>query len=157
VPARALFGLSVLLGFAAWGFVVARYVWPALRTRARADALQPLLCLHAFRFVGLVFLVPGVVAADLPQSFARPAGYLDLATAILALLALATLRSAVGIALAWLVQIVGTLDLVHNFYEGFRVGLEPGLQGAAYFIPTVLVPLLLITHGLAFRILARRE
>jgi hypothetical protein len=29
----------------------------------------------------------------------------------------------------------------------------PGQLGATYFIPTVLVPLLLITHGLAFRIL----
>jgi hypothetical protein len=30
-----------------------------------------------------------------------------------------------------------------------------GLQGAAYFIPTVLVPLLLITHGLVFRLLLK--
>jgi hypothetical protein len=29
----------------------------------------------------------------------------------------------------------------------------PGLQGAGYFIPTVLVPLLLIRHALVFRIL----
>jgi hypothetical protein len=33
--------------------------------------------------------------------------------------------------------------------------LASGLQGAAYFIPTVLVPLLLITHGLVFRLLLK--
>jgi len=29
----------------------AHYVWPALRDRPREDALRPILCLHAFRFV----------------------------------------------------------------------------------------------------------
>jgi hypothetical protein len=29
--------------------------------------------------------------------------------------------------------------------------------GAAYFIPTLVVPLLLITHGLAFRILLQPQ
>jgi hypothetical protein len=33
------------------------------------------------------------------------------------------------------------------------IGLEPDQLGAAYFIVTVLVPLLLITHGLVFRLL----
>jgi hypothetical protein len=49
--------------------------------------------------------------------------------------------------------------LLNAFYQGNRtgVGLDPGLQGAAYFIPTLLVPLLLITHGLAFRLLLRKE
>jgi hypothetical protein len=61
-----------------------------LRRRSNADALRPLLTLHAFRFVGLAFLVPGVVSPDLPAAFANPAAYGDLAAAVLALLALAT-------------------------------------------------------------------
>ena len=79
----------------------------------------------------------------------------DLATAILALLALATLRKQLGTILLWAFNIVGTTDLLHAFYQGNRtgIGLAPGLQGAAYFIPTVLVPLLLVTHALVFRIL----
>lgn len=32
-----------------------------------------------------------------------------------------------------------------------------GQLGAAYFIPTVAVPLLLVTHGPIFRVLLRRE
>jgi len=52
-----------------------------------------------------------------------------------------------------------TLDLLYAFYQGNRTAIayEPGLQGAAYFIPTVLVPLLLITHGLVFRLLLRKN
>jgi hypothetical protein len=75
----------------------------------------------------------------------------------LALLSLATLRSKLGLILVWVFNILGTVDLLYAFYQGNRtvVGLAPGLQGAAYFIPTVLVPLLLITHGLVFRLLLR--
>jgi hypothetical protein len=111
--------------------------------------------LHSFRFVGLAFLVPGVVSPDLPAAYARPAAYGDLATAILALLAIAALRNKLGIILVWAFNLLGTADLLHAFYEGNRtgVGLAPGMQGAAYFIATVLVPLLLITHGVVFRLL----
>src|SRR5262245_28982373 len=74
----ALFGSSVALGFVAWGIVTARYFWPALRNQPPADAQRPLLLLHSFRFVGLAFLVSGVVSPDLPLTFARPAAYGDL-------------------------------------------------------------------------------
>jgi hypothetical protein len=150
-----VFDVSVLLGFVVWGIIGARYIWPALRSQPRAEALRPLLLLHAFRFVGLAFLVPGVVSPDLPAGFARPAAYGDLTTSVLALLAIATLRGRPGISLVWLFNIVGTLDLLNAFYQANRlgIGIAPGLQGAAYFIPTVLVPLLLVTHVLVFRIL----
>ena len=157
MPPQVLFGISVAFGFLAWGIVAARYIWPHLRNKPRVDALRPLLILHSFRFVGLAFLVPGVVSPDLPAAFARPAAYGDLATAILALLAIAALRSSLGTILVWAFNIVGSVDLVYAFYEANRtgIGLAPGLQGAAYFIPTVLVPLLLITHGLVFRLLLK--
>jgi len=158
VPALALFGTSVALGFVAWGIVAARYLWPALRDRPRDQALQPLLHLHSFRFIGLAFLVPGVVSPDLPGAYARPAAYGDLIAALLALLALAGLRSRLGIVLVWVFNLWGSADLLYAFYQGvIGVGLEPGQLGAAYFIPTVVVPLLLITHGLVFRLLLRGD
>jgi hypothetical protein len=82
-----------------------------------------------------------------------------MATSILALLAIATLRSRPGTIVVWMFNIVGTVDLLNAFYQGNRlgVGIAPGLQGAAYFIPTVLVPLLLVTHVLVFCILLRRD
>lgn len=156
---RLIFGISVLLGLVIWGLIGARYIWPALRGRPRAEALRPLLLLHAFRFVGLAFLVPGVVSAELPEAFARPAAYGDLATSLLALLAIATLGRRPGTIIIWVFNTVGTVDLLNAFYQADRlgVGISPGLQGAAYFIPTVLVPLLLVTHVFVFRILLRAE
>jgi hypothetical protein len=153
MPPLLIFGISVLLGLVVWGMIGARYIWPALRGRSRAEALRPLLLLHAFRFIGLAFLVPGVVSPDLPDAFAKPAAYGDLATSLFALLAIATLGSRLGTIIVWVFSIVGTVDLLNAFYQGNRLGMMPGQQGAAYFIPTVLVPLLLVTHGLVFRIL----
>jgi hypothetical protein len=156
---QEIFGVSVVLGLVAWGLVGARYIWPQLRERSRAEALRPLLLLHAFRFIGLAFLVPGVVSPDLPEGFARPAAYGDLATSLLALLAIATVRSRIGTIIVWVFNSVGSVDLLNAFYQADRlgVGITPGLQGAAYFIPTVLVPLLIVTHVIVFRILLRAD
>jgi hypothetical protein len=130
--------------------------WPTDRGPTRC---APLLIFHGFRFVGLAFLVPGVVSPEVPAAFAAPAAYGDLITATLGLTALSLLPSTAGLAVAWAFNIVGSLDLIYAFVQGNRtgIGFAPGLQGAAYFIPTVLVPLLLITHGLMFRLLLRRD
>jgi hypothetical protein len=155
-PQIAFFA-SVGFGLVAWSVLAAQLAWPRLRERPRADALRPLLVIHAFRFVGLSFLVPGVVAADLPQSFARDAAGGDLVTAVLALLALAALRSRLGTALAWLWSAWGTVDLLNAFYQARITGLQPSQLGAAYYIPTFVVPMLLVTHVLAMRLLLRPD
>jgi len=147
IPPLALFGISIAFSFITWGIVLARYLLPELRRQSRADAMQPLILLHCFRFVGLSFLVPGVVSPDLPPAWAVPAAYGDLIAAVLALLALAALKSRLGVVLVWVFNLWGSADLLYAFYQGNQVGLEPGQLGAAYFIVTVLVPLLLITHG----------
>jgi hypothetical protein len=151
------FFMSIAFSFIAWGIVTARYIWPELRLRQRAEALRPLLILHSFRFMGLAFLVPGVVSPDLPPAFAHSAAYGDIIAAILALLALISLPSAVGIAVAWIFSLWGSADLLNAFYQANHAGLMAGQLGAAYFIPTFVVPLLLITHGLAFRILLPQQ
>src|SRR5579871_5851222 len=94
------FFVSIAFSFIAWGMVVSRYIWPELRVREQAEALRPLLILHSFRFIGLAFLIPGVVSPDLPHAFANPAAFGDIVAAMLALLSLLLLRSAGGIAVA---------------------------------------------------------
>ena len=75
MESKLAFFVSIIFSLIAWGMVAARYIWPELRIRQRAEALRPLLILHSFRFVGLAFLVPGVVSPDLPSAFARSAAY----------------------------------------------------------------------------------
>jgi hypothetical protein len=147
------FFASIAFGLVAWSIVSARYIWPELRHKRRADALRPLLILNSFRFLGLAFLIPGVVSPDLPASFAQPAAYGDLVAAVLALLSLLVLPREAGLVIAWIFNLWGSADLLNAFYQANAAGLQAGQLGAAYFIPTLFVPLLLITHGLAFRIL----
>jgi len=157
MPSPVLFGISVAFGLAVWGAVAWHYIWPALRERPSPENLKPILLLHGFRFLGLAFVVPGVVSPELPATFAQPVAYGDLITAILALLALATLGTHTGTVVTWVFNTFGTADLLFAFYQGSRISLPDtqGLLGAGYFILTAYVPLLLITHGLAFRILLR--
>ena len=157
MPPQLYFFTSIVFAFIAWGIVVKRYIWPRLRLLPRTEALRPLLILHSFRFVGLAFLVPGVVSPDLPSAFAHSAAYGDLVAAILALLSLVSLPSRVGVVIAWIFNLWGTADLLDAFYQANNAGLVVGQLGATYFIPTLVVPLLLITHGLAFRILLQHR
>jgi hypothetical protein len=151
------FFASIAFSLIAWGIVTARYIWPELRHKSRAEALRPVLILHSFRFLGLGMLVPGVVSPDLPSAFAQPAAYGDLIATILALLSLLVLPRGPGFVIAWIFNIWGSVDLLNAFYQGNGAGLLAGQLGAAYWIPTLFVPLLLITHALAFRILLQPQ
>ena len=154
----ALFGLSVLLSFVAFGLVTRLYIWPWLQNLAREDALLPLVVPHTFRLVGLSFLVPGVVSPLLPSAFAVPAAYGDLVAALLALAASLALSRRVpwAIPLVWAFNVWGASDLLFAFYQGgVTAPLDPRTLGAAFYIPTVVVPPLLVTHGLMFWLLLR--
>lgn len=151
------FFLSIAFSFISWGIVTTHYIWPELRFRPRAQALRPLLMLHSFRFVGLAVLIPGVVSPDLPPAFARAAAYGDIVAAILALFSLLLLPSAAGVAVSWIFSCWGSADLLNAFYQASHSGLLAGQLGSAFFLPTFVVPLLLITHGLAFRILLQHQ
>jgi len=159
MPAAALFGTSAIFSFVAWAIVTRQYIWPALKERPRADAVRPILLLHAFRYVGLAFLLPGVVSPELPAAFARPAAYGDLITTVLALVALAALGSGLESALIWVFNLVGTADILYAFYQGNRISLAqaPGLLGATYFLLAVVVPLLLITHVVVFGLMLQKN
>ena len=151
---QAIFGLQFLLSLLAWSVLARFLLSPWLAKLPRHEALLWLSLPHAFRHVGMVFLVPGVVYQPLPTEFANPAAYGDLATGVLALVAIIALRSrwSIALALVWLFNIVGTVDLANALRH---VDVAPNF-GAAWYIPTMLVPLLLVTHVLIFkRLLAR--
>lgn len=66
----ALFGLSVLMSFVAFGLVTKIYLVPTFQVMRREVALTAPVIPHTFRFLGLSFLIPGVVAASLSPAFA---------------------------------------------------------------------------------------
>jgi hypothetical protein len=160
MPPETLFGLHLVLGYAAWLLCFGAYILPRLRLMDPADAHRAIATLHSFRFFGLVFILPGVVGAHLPTSFAPFAAYGDLATGLLAMGALLTVRIR---PIFWLFvvafNLVGTVDLLVDYYHAIRVGLPAiaGQLGSAYAIPILYVPLLMITHMVAFYWLVRPQ
>src|SRR5215469_3360494 len=155
---RTVFFLSILMSLLSSTVVAVLFVWPWLRVANPQQGLIWLVAPHMFlRFIGLSFLVPGVVRASLPKAWAVPAAYGDFVAGILAIIATDALAHAVAWAIAavWLFNIWGTLDLLFAFYKGARVRLEPGSLGAAFYIVTAIVPPLLVSHVLIFMLLMR--
>jgi hypothetical protein len=155
-----LFQIHLVLGYVAWLLCFSVYMLPKLKSMDRVEAHRAIATLHSFRFFGLVFLIPGVVGPSLPTSFAQFAAYGDLLTGVLAMLALITVRVR---PLFWFFvvgsNLVGAADLIIDYYHAIRIGLPAmaGQLGATYAIPVIYVPLLAITHGVAFYLLIRSQ
>jgi hypothetical protein len=157
---QIIFLLHLVFGYVACLLCFGAYVLPRLKSMDRMDAQRVIATVHSFRFFGLVFILPGIVGANLPAGFATFAAYWDFATGILAILALLTFRIRPLFALFVVgFNLVGTIDLVVDYYHAIQVGLPAlaGQLGAAYVIPILYVPALMITHITAFYLLIRPE
>src|SRR5271168_1688706 len=160
MSSETLFPIQLVFGYIAWLLCFSVYVWPKLKATDRFDAQRAIATLHSFRFFGLVFILPGIVGPNLPAGFATFAAYGDFATGVLAILALLTARIR---PLFWsfvvAFNLVGATDIIVDYYHAIRLGLpnSAGQLGAAYVIPIVYVPLLMITHFVAFYWLVRPQ
>ncbi|MDX8530853.1 hypothetical protein RFM41_06575 [Mesorhizobium sp. VK25A] len=153
-----IFNIHLALGYVPWLLCFGAYIWPKLKSMEPIEAQRAIATLHSFRFFGLVFLIPGVVAPDLAPGFASFAAYGDFATGLLAMLALfAVARPSIFWPLVVAFNVVGVVDLVGDYYHGVMLDLpgHAGQLGATYAIPILYVPLLMITHVAAFYLLAR--
>jgi len=156
---ETIFRIQLVLGYVAWLLAFSGYLWPRLKAMPSVAAHRAIATLHSFRFFGLIFILPGYVG-NLPAGFAPFAAYWDLATGVLAMLALLTLRVR---PLFWTFvvafNLVGIVDLVLDYFHATQLNLPAiaGQLGAAYWIPVLYVPLLMITHIAAFRLLLRRQ
>jgi hypothetical protein len=155
-----LFQTHLVLGYVAWLLCFGAYILPWLTAMDRVKAHRAIATLHSFRFFGLVFILPGVVGPDLPATFATFAAYGDLLVSLLAMLALLTIRIRPAF---WLFvvafNLVGMADLILAYAHAIEAGLpaRAGELGAAYAIPIIYVPLLMITHIAAFYLLMRPQ
>lgn len=155
---ETIFTLHLALGYVAWLLCFRAYLLPKIKSMDQVEVHRAIATLHSFRFFGLVFILPGIVGPNLPASFAAFAAYWDLATGVLAMLALLTINIR---PLFWMFvaafNLVGVLDLILDYYHASRVGLPAiaGQLGITYAIPIIYVPLLMITHVTALYLLLR--
>src|SRR5262245_15966499 len=130
------------------------YLRPKLPDLDPRSVVIPILLLHAFRHLGLMFLAPGATYPNLPQQFAYPAAFGDLLAAVLALVALLAVarRSQLGRPLVGLFNVEGSVDLLNAIALATIYDASP-YMGAAYWIPAFWVPALLVTHYVVFLLL----
>ena len=141
-----IFGAQFVLSLLVVTLLAVWRLGPWLNSLSLPDALFWLTVPHAFRHLGLVFEVPGVVSPDMPGSFSLMASYGDLAAGLLAIVTLVALRLrwTIMIPMAWLTTVVGAADLGNALTH---IEAVPHFQ-SAWYIPTFIVPVLLVTHAM---------
>jgi hypothetical protein len=149
--------VNLLFSTLVFGIAARIYVLPRLAVLEPRTVLLPILLLHSFRHLGLMFLEPGAVYAGILPQFAYPAALGDLLAAMLALIAIPFVfrRSRYAKPLVWIFNIEGSLDLVAAIVLA-TVYDAAAFMGPAYWIPAFWVPGLLVTHYITFLVLGKR-
>src|SRR6266446_481861 len=152
-----LFGTQFTFFLVIYAVVAWWYVAPRLSGLPREVALVPLVWVHVFRMVGGTILAPGAVDAAVPMEFRTMIGYGDMATAVLALVALLALRArwSLAIPLVWLFLAVGLLDTVNAIIQSMRFNVFTYGLGFNWVIVTAYVPALLVSSALMIIYLLR--
>ncbi len=154
-----IFALQFAGSILVYALVARWYIAPRLAKMSLVASLQPLLLHHVTRTLGMTLLVSSVVGPGIPQAFAVEAAYGDLIAVGLALLAIAALRTGAGFALVlvWIFNIEGSADLLNALANGLRFNVVNTRLGAAWYIPTYVVPALVVSHIMIFSMLLKRR
>jgi hypothetical protein len=127
------------------------FIRPWLQQKPVRTALSILLIPQLFRHVGISLLVPEIVDPTFPRAMALQTAIGDMIAALLAWVALISLR--VGwrhaVTAVWVFNLVGLTDMLLNLSNGVRLQVADHL-GAAWFGIAFVVPLMLAVHILIF-------
>jgi hypothetical protein len=139
--------LTALILFACWKV-------PTLQRWVMTVELRWLVLLHLTRFVGFYFFLL-CSRGELPFAFAAPAGWGDIIVAALAVLLLA-LSNARNWTMLIIWNTIGLTDILFVVMTALRLGLEDWRSMHALrefplsLLPTLLVPLIIVSHVLIF-------
>src|SRR5687768_15523449 len=152
-----LFTIQFLWFLVVWATIANLFILPVIERLEQNDKLSVWLTPQLFRVLGLGLLVQNL-APDLPRSFALPTAIGDCLTAFLALISIIALRQRWAWAqrLAWVCNIVGSLDLVIALPHAAVINAVKYLT-VQWYVPAVVVPLLIVCHFMTFRVLIRHR
>jgi len=148
--------VNLLLSTLCFWIAARLYALPRLHEWKPRTVLLPILLLHSFRHLGLMFLAPGATYTGIPSEFACPAALGDLLASVLAFAAIPFVarESKWAPATVWIFNIEGTVDLVAAIALATVYRAAP-FMGPAYWIPAFWVPALLVTHTITFVVLIK--
>lgn len=148
MDAFVIMNLQSTLSLIAFALIAKWYVAPRLTSKDKLDGLAALTWVHVFRYTPLTLLVPGQVSENIPASVSTAIAYGDLASGLLALLAVIALHYRIGIAipLTWGFSIVGIVDIGVAMSQGIGAELYKYPLGFNWYILNFYVPALIVTH-----------
>jgi hypothetical protein len=153
----ALMGLQFSFSLVLFALVARWYLWPRLRSMPVTAALVPLFLVHALRYLPSSAFAPGQVSAAVPMDAMAVIACGDLASAILALIAALFLRyewrAAIGV--AWIVNVVTSLDWVYAGFVAASNQLVTYPMGGNWYIINYYVPVIGVVHVMIFARLLR--
>lgn len=155
---QLLLSVQIGLSFVTFGLIAQRLARP-LAAMPSERALGILLWPHAFRYVPLGLLAPGQVARELPSLVLKTIAIGDLVSAVLALVALASLqvRAKASRAWVWLFSLVSVLDIGTALAIGLGNHVYRYTLGVGWYILTLYVPLVCLSQAmLVVRLLQKR-
>jgi len=153
-------GFANVLSFVVFVIMAAWYVAPWLESRPRAEALTPLLWIHAFRHVALqIFSAQrfGFAVSDGARDHIAAGDVVGMILAVCAIIAL-HYRARMASLLIWALVVETTFDLVYTTILGIREQLYATASGLTFLIVTFYVPLLWVSLGLiVWQLYSRRH
>ena len=152
-----LMGVQFTFSLVLAGLVAMWYVLPALNARPAPAALAPLFLIHGLRYLPSSAFAPGQVGPTVPMDAMKVIAYGDLASAVLAIVAALLLyyrwRGAIGV--AWVVNIVTSLDWVNASCVAASNQLVTYPMGGNWYIINYYVPVIGVVHVMIFARLLR--
>jgi hypothetical protein len=152
--------LASVLSFVMFAIMAIVYVAPWLAARPRAEALMPLLWVHAFRHVALQIFSAQQFGFAVSDKARDQIATGDVTGMILAVISIVALHYRIRMApvLVWLLVAETTFDLVNATIAGVREQLFATASGVTWLILTFYVPLLWVSLGLiVWQLYARRQ
>jgi hypothetical protein len=157
IPQLILLGLTALL-------LLALVALPAFRAWALHLDPRAVVALHFTRFFAGGYFLVLHHRGEMPYSFAVPAGWGDIATAIVALVLLLAVKPErrTGLRLYVIWNVFGLIDILAVVGNAATSAIRDPesmralLQLPCSLLPTFLVPIIIVSHIVLFLILSRR-
>lgn len=155
----SLFAVQFTLSLILSAIVAGWYIGPALKKLPLHAALVPLFLFEALRYLPSSAFAPGQVSDAVPKAAMAGIAYGDLASALLSLLAAFSLRYKVSgaIAIAWVVNVVTSLDWLYASFLAASNQLVTYPMGANWYIVNYYVPAIGVAHVLIFVLLFKAD
>ena len=154
-----LFLTQLFTAYAVWLVLSIFILVPKLNQLPKKTVLILLVIPQMFRYIGVsVAASPVVTSKEIPIELAQHIAIGDWVTAVCAITAFIFLRihSRLAIASVWALNLVGFADQIMTMTRATKAGLA-NYMDAAWYIPTVILPLMTTSHILIFYFLLKKE